>query len=246
MSNPSQNDPLMVEVRGANGPLDLDLEEVPEGTSLADPMERLTSAYEEVVEGFKQIGYNSPADLANFADTPKRAAKGMLEIVKPLPYIKAEISGMLKKTFPSERNDSGMVHSIDNKVFGLCPHHLLPIVMRVSIAYCASPGGAVIGISKLSRIAALLAARPVLQEQYTIDLADVFFKGTEDCDFEQMETRGSMASVEALHMCSACRGAKAYQTRVVTNVPRGIFKDNQETRSEFFSNIQLSRMGNLL
>ena len=37
----------------------------------------------------------------------------------------------------------------------MCPHHLLPVIYRVSLAYI--PSEKVLGISKLSRLARLMA-----------------------------------------------------------------------------------------
>jgi GTP cyclohydrolase IA len=135
--------------------------------------ERLTGAYAEIVQVFREMGYNSPVFEANFDGTPARAARATQQLIKPRTEIHSDILAMLKKTFPSE-SLKDMVTSHNNQVFGMCPHHLLPVIMKVSIAYI--PKEEVIGISKLTRIAKLLAGRPVLQEQFTHELADIFYK----------------------------------------------------------------------
>jgi len=133
---------------------------------------KLTTAYSKIVDTMKEMGYSSPNDVANFEGTPERAAKALLQLIQPRSVIHTEIDGMLAKIFPAG-NMRDMIISQGNLVFGMCPHHLLPVIYRVTIAYV--PKDKVIGISKLTRIAKLLAGRPVLQEQFTHDLANVFY-----------------------------------------------------------------------
>jgi GTP cyclohydrolase I len=116
-----------------------------------------------------------------------------------------------------------MVVSKHNTCFGVCPHHLLPVIYRVSVAYL--PGPRVLGISKLSRLVHLLARRPILQEDLTHELAEILST--------RLETRGSAAYVEGLHLCMAARGIEAHEARVVTSAVRGVFRDQPATRQEF-------------
>lgn len=181
---------------------------------------KLESAFAQILESLDDIGYPVKTDF-NFAETAKRAAKAMLELVRPTDEIKAEIDDMLNRTFPAHYDE--MVISKHNISFGMCPHHLLPVIYRISVAYL--PGDRVLGISKLSRVVQLLAHRPVLQEDLTQELAALLH--------ERMETRGSAAYVEGLHLCMAARGIEAHEARVVTSAVRGIFRENPSTRQEF-------------
>lgn len=128
---------------------------------------------------------------------------------------------MLARTFPARYDE--MVISKQNVAFGLCPHHLLPVVYRISVAYI--PREKVLGISKLSRLCTVLARRPMLQEDLTHDLARILH--------EQLESRGAAAYIEGLHLCMAARGIGAHEARVVTSAVRGVFRDNAPTRQEF-------------
>jgi GTP cyclohydrolase I len=83
----------------------------------------------------------------------------------------------------------------------------------------------VLGISKLSRLTALLARRPILQEDLTHELARILH--------EKLESKGAAAYVEGLHLCMAARGAMAHEARVVTSAVRGAFLEQAETRQEF-------------
>jgi len=180
----------------------------------------LEEAYRKILDALKLIGYPVDTD-DNFAETSARAARAMLEMIRPTDEIKEEVEQMLSRTF-SARYDE-MVISKHNMTFGMCPHHLLPVIYRVSIAYL--PGQRVLGISKLSRLVHLLSARPVLQEDLTHELAEILYKG--------LETRGSAAYIEGLHLCMAARGIQAHEARVVTSAVRGVFRDQPETRQEF-------------
>jgi GTP cyclohydrolase I len=182
--------------------------------------EKFLEAYTKLLEGIGELGYSVTTD-DNFTETAARAAKAMQELVRSPTEIKDEVEAMLARTF-SARYDE-MVISKHNISFGMCPHHLLPVIYRISVAYL--PGARVLGISKLSRLVHLLSKRPVLQEDLTQELSEILH--------ERLETRGSAAYVEGLHLCMAARGVQAHEARVVTSSVRGVFRENPATRQEF-------------
>ncbi len=181
---------------------------------------KLEEGYRKILEAIDLMGYPVKTD-DNFAETSGRAARAMSELIKPTCEINEEIDLMLSRTFPARYDE--MVISKYNISFGMCPHHLLPVIYRISVAYL--PGSRVLGISKLSRLVQLLARRPVLQEDLTHELAQILF--------ERLETRGSAAYIEGLHLCMAARGIEAHEARVVTSGVRGVFRDSPATRQEF-------------
>ena len=182
-------------------------------------MKAFLEGYRSILEGIGKLGYDIRD--ANFADTARRAAKAMAEMTLCSKDCDAEVAQMLSRTFPAKYEE--MVISKHNVSFGICPHHLLPVVYRISVAYI--PATKVLGISKLSRLAALLARRPILQEDLTHELARILY--------EKLESKGAAAFVEGLHLCMAARGAKAHEARVVTSAVRGAFLDQLATRQEF-------------
>jgi GTP cyclohydrolase I len=99
----------------------------------------------------------------------------------------------------------------------------LPVIYRISLAYI--PTAKVLGVSKLSRMAKLMARAPMLQEELTHEMARLLF--------EDLSSEGSAVYIEGLHMCMAARGAGAFETRVVTSAVRGAFLDQLATREEF-------------
>ena len=180
----------------------------------------LTGAYRQVLTALDVAGHRV-ADDPNFDDTPARAAKAALELMRPAREIEDELAALLGATFPAAYDQ--IVISKHNTCFGMCPHHLLPVVYRVSVAYL--PETRVLGISKLSRIVRLLARRPALQEELTHELAEILHV--------RLGTRGSAAYVEGLHLCMAARGVEAHEARIVTSAVRGVFRDQPATRQEF-------------
>ncbi|MSP60929.1 MAG: GTP cyclohydrolase I FolE [Myxococcales bacterium] len=188
---------------------------------MSDPkvQQLLDTAYRDIVGALGEMGY--PIGDDNFRETGPRAARALLELVLPVATIEQGVDDLLAKSFTATYDE--MVISKHNVCFGLCPHHLLPVIYRVSVAYL--PSEKVLGISKLSRLIRLLSKRPVLQEQLTQDLAEVLHS--------RLASRGSAAYIEGLHLCMAARGIGAHEARVVTSAVRGVFRDQPATRQEF-------------
>ncbi|HUQ01025.1 MAG TPA: GTP cyclohydrolase I [Kofleriaceae bacterium] len=174
--------------------------------------------YDKILQGLGVLGYK--IDDENFVDTGARAAKGFHELVLGETFVRTEIEALLAKTFPAKYGE--MVISKHNTTFGVCPHHLLPVVYRISLAYI--PTRKVLGLSKLSRLARLMARGPRLQEDLTHELAMILH--------EQLDSQGSAVYVEGLHMCMAARGVGAHEARLVTSAVRGVFLE-LATREEF-------------
>jgi GTP cyclohydrolase IA len=183
--------------------------------------------YEKILEGLKVLGHYHPGD-ENFAGTAPRAARGLAELVVDRAAADSEIQAMLQKTFPARYSE--MVISKHNVAFGCCPHHLLPVIYRISVAYI--PKSKVLGISKLSRLAKLKARAPVLQEDLTHDIARILY--------EEIDSAGAAVYIEGLHLCMAARGAVSHETRVVTSAVRGAFLDSLATREEFIKLVTAS------
>ncbi len=178
-----------------------------------------TTGYESILKGIAQLGYDAADE--NFTDTAKRAAKALHELIHDEKHVQTEIDALLAKTFPAKYTE--MVISKHNTAFGVCPHHLLPVIYRISMAYI--PTHKVLGLSKLTRIAKLVARAPRLQEDLTHELADILHV--------QLQSAGSAVYVEGLHMCMAARGVGAHEARLVTSGVRGVFLESLATREEF-------------
>ena len=177
-----------------------------------------TEGFQKILEGIGQLGFDITD--ANFAETAARAAKGFHELVHDQRQVEFSVNALLGKTFPAKYTE--MVISKHNTAFGICPHHLLPVIYRISMAYI--PTQKVLGLSKLSRLARLIARGPRLQEDLTHELADILHV--------QLASQGSAVYIEGLHMCMAARGVGAHEARLVTSGVRGVFLE-LATREEF-------------
>lgn len=183
---------------------------------------KFTEGYEKILEGLKELGYQPDVD-ENFAGTAARSARGLAELVLDRAQVRDEIQAMLQKTFPARYSE--MIISKHNVAFGVCPHHILPVIYRISVAYI--PRSKVLGISKLSRMCKLLARSPMLQEDLTHETARLLH--------EELDSAGSAVYMEGLHMCMASRGTVSHEARVVTSAVRGVFLDQFATREEFLN-----------
>ena len=178
-----------------------------------------TQGYDKILEGLHRLGFDVGDD--NFRETAKRAAKGFHELVHDQKQVEPAIQDLLAKTFPAKYNE--MVISKHNTCFGICPHHLLPVIYTISLAYI--PTEKVLGLSKLSRLARMIARAPRLQEDLTHQLADILH--------HQLQSQGSAVYIEGYHMCMAARGVGAHEARLVTSGVRGVFLEHESTRQEF-------------
>lgn len=176
--------------------------------------------FQHLLAGLGELGYDVQND-ENFRETAARAARGFAELNLCANDVHSQVDAMLAKTFPAKYAE--MVISKHNVAFGVCPHHLLPVLFRISVAYI--PNEKVLGISKLSRICHLMARRPVLQEDLTNDLASLLYN--------RLESQGGACYVEGMHTCMAARGIEAHEARVVTSAVYGVFRDQPVTRQEF-------------
>ncbi|KAB2903100.1 MAG: GTP cyclohydrolase I FolE [Kofleriaceae bacterium] len=191
-------------------------------------LELFRQGYDKILAGLGVLGYK--IDDENFADTAARAAKGFHELVLGDTCVRTEIEALLAKTFPAKYGE--MVISKHNTAFGVCPHHLLPVAYRISLAYI--PTRKVLGLSKLSRLARLMARGPRLQEDLTHELALILH--------EQLDSQGSAVYVEGLHLCMAARGVGAHEARLVTSAVRGVFLE-LATREEFIKLVTTPQSG---
>ena len=108
-------------------------------------------------------------------------------------------------------------------LYSVCEHHLLPFLGKAHVAYIPK-NGRVTGLSKLARVVDTLSKRPQVQERLTTQIAEIIMA--------KLKPLGVMVVIEAEHLCMSMRGVRKSGTLTVTSAVRGIFKENQKTRSE--------------
>ena len=160
-------------------------------------------------------------DREGLMETPQRVARMYEEVFEGMKYTNEEIAQMFDKTF-SEDEEGGadrygdMVVVKDIDIFSYCEHHLaLMYDMKVTVAYV--PNGKVIGLSKIARIADMVAKRLQLQERIGTDIADIITQvtGSEDV----------AVYIEGCHSCMTARGIRKTNTKTYTQTLRGRFQN---------------------
>jgi len=106
-----------------------------------------------------------------------------------------------------------------------CSHHMVPIIGQAWIGVVAKDR--VIGLSKFSRLTEWVLSRPQIQEEATVQLADLL-EGL-------LQPAGLAVVVRANHMCMSWRGVKDRNTVMVTSVMRGVFRTDPAARAEFMA-----------
>jgi GTP cyclohydrolase I len=140
-------------------------------------------------------------------DTPRRFVKAMEELTRGLREPPPEVV-----FFPLEYEaEVGPVVIENISAVSICEHHLLPILLRVSVAYI--PGDGVPGLSKVIKLVKWAAARPIMQERFTEWLAELLM--------EKLRAKAVKVKVCGVHMCSFIRGARDEHHNIVTEAKRG-------------------------
>ncbi len=191
-------------------------------------LSKMLKGAEMLLEGLSQATNNSfKLDDPNFKETPNRIAKSYLEMCNGLGR-EQEVKDILAKNFPSDYKGMVIIDTID--VFSMCPHHFLPVKYKVDFGYI--PQGRVLGLSKIPRFIDLLAKRPVLQEDFAMDVIRLFT--------EAVKPEGCIVVIDGQHGCMQCRGVKQANSSAITSEVHGSFNDIV-TRTEFLNLIKLRR-----
>ena len=159
------------------------------------------------------------------ADTPKRAAKAFEFLTRGYHQSVDEVVN--EALFPSESSEMILVQDVE--LYSLCEHHLLPFIGKCHVAYI--PTGKVIGLSKVARIVDVFARRLQIQEALTSQIAETIMQVT--------EAEGVGVIIEAQHMCMMMRGVEKQNSSMKTSAMLGSFRDEQKTRDEFLSLLQM-------
>ena len=108
-----------------------------------------------------------------------------------------------------------------------CSHHLCPIIGQVWVGVMPNEHSALIGLSKYARLVEWVMARPQIQEEAVIQLADLLQ--------EKMRPDGLAIVLKADHFCMQWRGVKDMDSKMVNSVMRGSFLKNPDLRREFLT-----------
>jgi len=169
--------------------------------------------------------------LEYIGENPKRG--GLIET--PSRFLKAwkdwtegyhqDPKEVLKVFKDGAENCDQMILVKDNPISSHCEHHLAPFFGTVSVAYI--PDKHIIGLSKIPRVINIYAKRLQVQERLTNQIANALW--------ENLKPQGVAVYMKCRHMCMESRGIRQIGSHTVTSALRGAFKDNVDTRIEFFN-----------
>ena len=173
-----------------------------------------------------EVGADLQAD--GMRETPMRAAKALVEMTEGSRMS----TDALTKMFKAECQEAichDMVIVDGIHAVGLCEHHLLPIIMSITIGYV--PDKKILGLSKLARIAGYFARRFQNQERTAHLIADFVEK--------TVEALGVAVLIDGKHLCAMARGVRDSHSVMKVNVMHGDFQSDANVRNEFL--IRLDR-----
>lgn len=160
-------------------------------------------------------------------ETPHRVAEMYAEVLRGYEQDPEDVVKVLKG---EEYDEVVLVRDIP--FYSLCEHHLLPFHGKAHVAYIPE-GNRITGLSKLGRVVEVFARRLQVQERMTRQIADSLM--------HSLAPKGVMVVVEAEHLCMTMRGVEKPGSITVTSVVRGIFRENNATRSEAMALIRQGR-----
>lgn len=119
----------------------------------------------------------------------------------------------------------------DIPVYSTCEHHGAPFFGIAHIGYI--PNGAILGLSKFSRLVEVFARRLQVQERLTTQIADSLL--------DALKPKGVAVVLECRHMCMEARGVRTQGSVTTTSALRGVFKHDASARSEFLRLVSAPR-----
>jgi len=173
-----------------------------------------------VVRLLEHIGENPSRE--GLVDTPRRVLKSYKELYAGYSQ---DVEPLL--TFFESDDYDQMVVLTDIEFYSTCEHHMLPFFGKAHVAYI--PDGKVVGLSKLARVVDVYARRLQNQERLTKQIADALQT--------HLKPKGVAVVMEAQHFCMKARGVRKQNSTMKTACLTGRFKDDINTRQEFYKMI---------
>jgi GTP cyclohydrolase I len=187
-------------------------------------VDELTVKFEGVLDSLLIDRHTDP----NSQGTARRLAKMYLYEIMAGRYDPAPDA----TAFPNDSEDryEGML-VVRSELRSMCSHHHQPVAGVAYIGIIAAQK--LIGLSKYTRIAQWCSRRGTLQEELANDIAREIMKAT--------GSENVAVYIQATHGCCENRGIMAHSSLTQTTVLKGAFKEDGNTKKEFFDNIKLQQ-----
>jgi GTP cyclohydrolase I len=190
----------------------------------AELIDELTGKFEGVLDSLLIDRHSDP----NSQGTAHRLAKMYIHEIMAGRYDPAPDA----TAFPNDSKDryEGML-VVRSELRSMCSHHHQPVAGVAYIGIIAAQK--LIGLSKYTRIAQWCSRRGTLQEELANDIAREIMKAT--------GSENVAVYIQATHGCCENRGIMAHSSLTQTTVLKGAFKEDGNTKKEFFDNIKLQQ-----
>lgn len=144
-------------------------------------------------------------------DTPQRVRECWSNDL--LDGYRTDPATILADRYPAR--DGGLVVVRDIDCHGMCPHHLLPFVGKVHLAYL--PRKTIVGFSRLGELVRCLTHRLTLQETATHDIASALMT--------HLNARGAGCVMQAQQLCMCLRSNDQRNATVLTQTFLGELRE---------------------
>jgi GTP cyclohydrolase IA len=167
----------------------------------------------------------------NLKETPYRVSK---------MYFNELFTGLYEEVpaitvFENDNKIDEMIFTGPIQVYGACSHHFVMIDGQVFVGYIPSEN--LIGLSKISRLAKHIMARPIIQE----DAVKLLSNKLQD----MLKTEDVAVHMIGKHYCTRARGVKDTSNYMVTNAMGGLFLENDNSiKTEFFKMVENAKTTN--
>lgn len=189
-------------------------------TDAEDTKGKMKKVEQLVYDLLLAIGENPERE--GLLDTPLRIAKMYQEIFRGYdPAQKPKIT-----TFANDMHSTDIVFDCGN-YYSMCEHHMMPFFGKYYFAYIPSANGKILGISKVARVVNYCSARLQLQERLARDIVGMLSQALDN------DVQGMAIVMRGTHLCKTMRGVKSNGQMTVAHLS-GIFKDNNDARTEFY------------
>lgn len=190
----------------------------------------LEALLEEVEGRFKAVLDSLVIDTDsdhNTQETARRVAKMYLTEVFRGRYV----APPSVTEFPNAESLNELMIVGPITVRSACSHHFCPIMGRLWIGIMPNQHSNLIGLSRYSRLAEWVMARPQIQEEAIAQMATLLM--------DKVRPDGLAVVMEADHFCMHWRGVKDSETKMINSVMRGSFLKDSALRREFLSLLNL-------
>ena len=182
------------------------------------------------IEAFLSALGHAPSGDPQLAQTGRLVATAFHEEL--LAGYRMDPAEILRDSVAASGGDLIVVRSLD--VTCICPHHLLPASGVLHVGYV--PGGRVVGLGALSRLALCFSRRLILQETLCEEVAAALER--------ELGAPAAGCIAELAPACLTARGERPAHARVVTTATTGRLRHDAQLRHEFFAQCRVGEVRN--